>query len=61
MAHTLARRALARSPLARLAPCMSVGLSQFSGGVSMQSRQKSSHAENTNHFIVEVRDSRAGV
>lgn len=51
MAHALARRALSQSPLART---MTAGLFQMNAGSTVQSRQKSSHAENTNHFIVEV-------
>lgn len=57
MATMLARRSLARSLLPRMVPAMSGGMQQ--GGEldlqNSQGRYKSSHAENTNKFIVEVR------
>ncbi|KAL6782420.1 GDH2 [Auxenochlorella protothecoides x Auxenochlorella symbiontica] len=56
MALMLARRSLARSLLSRMAPAMSGGMQQ--GGSldpqNSQTRYKSSHAENTNKFIVEA-------
>lgn len=57
MALMLARRSLARSLLSRMAPAMSGGMQQ-GGSLDLQNSQtryKSSHAENTNKFIVEVR------